>query len=110
AGRRVLLALPAANAAELPPALAAEFATRGIEVVAAAHVDALLDRLGMTLPVPKAKATSTAASTATSTAAAPTPIVAPVRPPRRLMRGALRRSCCSASSPGPPCCSIGPPR
>ena len=50
AGRRVLLALPAANAAEVPPTLAGELAALGIETVALAHVQPLFDALAMKLP------------------------------------------------------------
>jgi adenylate cyclase len=50
AGRRVLLALPAANAAEVPPALAAELSALGFESVALAHVQPLFDALAMQLP------------------------------------------------------------
>src|SRR3984957_3965316 len=50
AGRRVLLALPAANAAEVPPTLAGELAALGIETVALAHVQPLFDALAMQLP------------------------------------------------------------
>jgi hypothetical protein len=50
AGRRVLLALPAANAAEISPTLASELAELGIETVALAHVQSLFDALAMKLP------------------------------------------------------------
>ncbi len=50
AGRRVLLALPAANAAEMPTTLASELAALGIETVALAHVQPLFDALAMKLP------------------------------------------------------------
>jgi hypothetical protein len=50
AGRRVMVALPAANAAEIPPPLAGELASLGIEVVALAHVELLFDALGLRLP------------------------------------------------------------
>ena len=50
AGRRVLLALPPANAAEVPPTLASELAALGIETVALAHVQPLFDALAMQLP------------------------------------------------------------
>jgi len=50
AGRRVLLALPAANAAELSPALASELSANKIEVLAPAHVGPLFERLALALP------------------------------------------------------------
>ena len=50
AGRRVLLALPAANATEIPPTLASEMSALGIEVVALTHVQALFEILAMQLP------------------------------------------------------------
>src|SRR5262249_6831182 len=69
AGRPVLIALPAANAAEVPPALATELAALGIEVIALPHVQGLFDALAMTLPGSPQKA------------AAPPPI--PAAAPRR---------------------------
>ena len=50
AGRRMLLALPAANAADVPPALVAELSAEGFELVALAHVQPLFDALGMQVP------------------------------------------------------------
>jgi hypothetical protein len=50
AGRRVLLALPAANATEMPPTLASELAALGIELITLAHVQPLFDALAMKLP------------------------------------------------------------
>jgi hypothetical protein len=50
AGHRVLLALPSANAVEVPPTLASELAAHGIEVITPAHVQALFDALSVTLP------------------------------------------------------------
>src|SRR6201994_3189297 len=56
AGRRVLLALPAANAAEMPPALADELSAQGFESVALTPVQPLFDELAMQLPDSKAAA------------------------------------------------------
>jgi hypothetical protein len=50
AGRRVLLALPAANTAEVAPAIAGDLAALGIEMIAPAHVQTLFDALAMKLP------------------------------------------------------------
>ncbi len=50
AGRRVLLALPAGNAGEVPPALANELTALGIETAALAHVRPLFDALAIELP------------------------------------------------------------
>jgi hypothetical protein len=50
AGRRVLLALPAPNADDLSPPLAAELSAHGIEVVALSDVEPLFGRLAMALP------------------------------------------------------------
>lgn len=50
AGRRVLLALPSQNAAEIDPALASELAAHGIDVLALSRVEPLFGALAMTLP------------------------------------------------------------
>ena len=50
AGRSVLLALPAPNAADLPPPLAAELSAHGIETIELLHLGALFDRLAMAAP------------------------------------------------------------
>jgi hypothetical protein len=78
AGRRVLLALPAANAAEVAPTVAGELAARGIEVIAPAHVQALFDAIGMKLPDAPQKAPAPATVPA---AAVPGPVA--VAAPRR---------------------------
>ena len=50
AGRRVLIALPAANAAEVPPELAAELSALGIEILTPSHVQGLFAAVGLQLP------------------------------------------------------------
>src|SRR6201992_304308 len=56
AGRRVLLAMPAANAAELSPELVSELSAQGFETVALAHAQPLFDALAMPLPAATGKA------------------------------------------------------
>lgn len=56
AGRRVLLALPAANAAEVPAEFASELAAQGFELIPLAHVQPLFDALAIPLPDGSSKA------------------------------------------------------
>jgi hypothetical protein len=85
AGRRVLLALPSANAAEMPPKLASELAALGIETVALAHVEALFGALATKLPEAPHKAF---VPTPARTAAAPAPPRAATASRQRLAWGA----------------------
>ena len=86
AGRRVLLALPAGNAAEVSPELAGELSSLGIEQIAPAHVQGLFDALAMKLPDGPGKATAK-----TVAPAAPPPPPPPVPPPAAPVTAPRRR-------------------
>jgi hypothetical protein len=83
AGRRVLLALPAANAAEVPQALAAELSAQGIETVALAHVQPLFDAMALQLPDSTGKVPVKGTAGIAGSVPAATPSTALVVAPRR---------------------------
>ena len=95
AGRHVLVALPAANAAEVPTALASELAALGIELVALARVPTLFGALETKLPESGPKAPVAAyrpiATVPAPVGAAPTPVVR-AAPRRRLVWAAAAAS------------------
>jgi hypothetical protein len=79
AERPVLLAVPAANSAELSPSAAQELSQLGAELVVVSHAQALFDVLGMKLP----GAASKALVPASSALAVPQETV-PAKPRRRI--------------------------
>jgi adenylate cyclase len=89
AGRRVVLALPAANADELPSDLMSELSALGIEIVALSHVQGLFDALTMKLPdsagwLPvKANGNIPVVASAAPPLAQPPPLALAARPQRR---------------------------
>jgi hypothetical protein len=80
AGRYVLLAVPAANAAEVSPSATKELLELGAEFVIVPHAQALFDVLGMKLPEAPSRA-----SVPALTALAATQVTVPARPRRPLV-------------------------
>jgi hypothetical protein len=81
AGRRVLLALPAANAAEVPQTLADELSAEGFKLVTLAHVEPLFDALAMQIPDNPRK--PAVINIAGGVPGLPPPVPAPAAPRRR---------------------------
>jgi hypothetical protein len=90
----VLVALPAGNAGEVPPALASELAALGIETVALARVQPLFDALAMPLPESPGKTPGNRAGTVSVAASAANPPAArgAAAPRRRWIVGAVAAS------------------
>ena len=83
AGRRVLLAVPAANVAEASPALAAELSAQGFELVSLPHVQPLFDALAMQLPDSPGRVVGKAAADIPGLASAAPSSIARAAAPRR---------------------------
>jgi hypothetical protein len=83
AGRRVLLAMPAANAAELSSELVTELATQGFEAIDLTRVQPLFDALAMPLPVGTGKVPVSTTNGIVAAALAVTPTTALAVAPRR---------------------------
>jgi len=71
AGRPVMLAVPAANASEVPATRARELSDLGVEILSVPRVEALFDALAMTLPGGGAKGAAPAAAAIEASPRAP---------------------------------------